>query len=66
MLRIYIAGPLFSEAEIHFNERLDRFLSDKGFRTFLPQRDGFRLSELLLNGESNSKAMSESSIRFKR
>ncbi|HJH29430.1 MAG TPA: hypothetical protein C5S51_07020 [Methanosarcinaceae archaeon] len=44
---IYIAGPLFSEAELEFNLKLDKFLTDIGFSTFLPQRDGYELSNLI-------------------
>ena len=44
---IYIAGPLFSEAELEFNLKLDKFLTDLGFSTFLPQRDGYELSDLI-------------------
>jgi len=45
-MRIYIAGPLFCDAELEYNEKLDKFLSDLGFTTFLPQRDGYKLVEL--------------------
>jgi nucleoside 2-deoxyribosyltransferase len=37
---IYLAAPLFSEAEKRFNERLTATLEEAGFRVFLPQRDG--------------------------
>lgn len=37
---IYLAGPLFSEAERRFNSRLTEKLEALGFRVFLPQRDG--------------------------
>lgn len=37
---IYLAGPLFSEAERQFNERLTQRLEAIGFKVFLPQRDG--------------------------
>lgn len=37
---IYLAGPLFSEAERRFNPSLTERLEDSGFRVFLPQRDG--------------------------
>lgn len=43
---IYIAGPLFSESERTFNMKLERFLSDLGHETFLPQRDGHELATL--------------------
>jgi len=59
MLRIYIAAPLFSDAEIRYNERLDEFLAELGYKTFLPQRDGYKLSELLANGFSISTSMKQ-------
>src|SRR5919107_2751826 len=37
---IYLAGPLFSEAERRFNLGLTRRLETLGFEVFLPQRDG--------------------------
>jgi nucleoside 2-deoxyribosyltransferase len=37
---IYLAGPLFSEAEKGFNGRLAARLEEAGFGVFLPQRDG--------------------------
>ena len=46
-LRIYIAGPLFSDAEREYNECLNNFLKRLGFETFLPQHDGHKLSDLL-------------------
>ena len=57
MKRIYIASPLFSQAERNFNDFLSKFLEDMGFETFLPQRDGYKLSELLSNGASKSVAL---------
>jgi nucleoside 2-deoxyribosyltransferase len=37
---IYLAGPLFSEAERRFNLQLAQRLEAIGFEVFLPQRDG--------------------------
>ena len=37
---IYLAGPLFSEAERRFNLGLTQELEALGFDVFLPQRDG--------------------------
>ena len=37
---IYLAGPLFSEAERRFNLELTHRLEGIGFDVFLPQRDG--------------------------
>ena len=39
-MKIYIAGPLFCEAELSANERIDRILRECGHSTYLPQRDG--------------------------
>lgn len=39
-MKIYFAGPLFSEAEKKFNIDLTRKLESLGFEVFLPQRDG--------------------------
>ncbi|WP_462272232.1 nucleoside 2-deoxyribosyltransferase [Methanohalophilus sp.] len=37
--KIYLAGPLFSEAEKSFNEQLTQRIESKGYEVFLPQRD---------------------------
>lgn len=39
-MRVYFAGPLFSEAEREFNLTLTKRLETKGFEVFLPQRNG--------------------------
>ncbi len=39
-MKIYIAGPLFNQAERTFNERIDAILRKAGHETYLPQRDG--------------------------
>lgn len=54
--RIYIAGPLFSHAELRFNEVVNAFVEKKGYSTFFPQRDGKKLADLLHNGESKEKS----------
>lgn len=46
-MKIFIAGPLFSEAEREFNRKVDAFLQDKEFDTFLPQRDVGKLDRSL-------------------
>ncbi|MDI6642712.1 MAG: nucleoside 2-deoxyribosyltransferase [Candidatus Hodarchaeaceae archaeon] len=38
-MKIFIAGPLFSQAEREFNLKVDQFLKKHGFETFLSQRD---------------------------
>lgn len=59
MLRLYLAGPLFSEAERQYNKYLSDFLENFGFETFLPQRDGHKFSDLLANGTTKSVAMNK-------
>lgn len=54
---VYIAGPLFSKSELDFNLRLNEFLRDLGFNTFLPQKDGHLLSELIDNGMEKDEAV---------
>lgn len=39
-MKIYFAAPLFSQAEINFNQYLADQLEKLGFDVFLPQRDG--------------------------
>ena len=39
-MKIYFAGPLFSQAEKEFNQKLTHKLKKNGFDVFLPQRDG--------------------------
>ena len=36
---IYLAGPLFSHAELEYNRKLKDLLLKKGFSVFLPQED---------------------------
>jgi nucleoside 2-deoxyribosyltransferase len=49
MNRLYFAAPLFSAAELEFNERLAVKLS-RSFSVFLPQRDGGLLTDLIKSG----------------
>ncbi len=35
---IYISAPLFNEMEIEFNNKVDAFVRNLGFTTYLPQR----------------------------
>jgi nucleoside 2-deoxyribosyltransferase len=46
-MKVFIAGPLFSQAEREFNIKVDEYLRKHGFETFLPQRDVGKLDELL-------------------
>jgi nucleoside 2-deoxyribosyltransferase len=45
----YLAGPLFSEAELAYNVRLAKVLEDH-FDVYLPQRDGGRVVDLVAHG----------------
>lgn len=47
--KLYLAAPLFSESELHFNESLANSISDV-FEIFLPQRDGGLMAEMLRRG----------------
>ncbi|MCE8428006.1 MAG: nucleoside 2-deoxyribosyltransferase [Candidatus Methanoperedens sp.] len=55
--KVYIAGPLFSESELEFNRRMNEFLNNLGFNTFLPQEDGHLLSELKEEGFEKENAI---------
>lgn len=55
--KVYIAGPLFSESELEFNLRMNEFLKNLGFDTFLPQEDGHLLSELMEKGFEKDNAL---------
>ena len=54
-VHLYIASPLFSDAEKQFNERLAEYLG-REHRVFLPQRDGRLLVDLLSAGMSSIDA----------
>lgn len=63
-MRIFIAGPLFSQAEREFNLRVDEHLRRHGFETFLPQRDVGKLDELLAKeGMEAYRAIFERDLR---
>lgn len=54
---VYIAAPLFSKSELDFNLILNEFLKNLGFNTFLPQREGHLLSELVNMGSPKDEAI---------
>src|SRR3990172_2505298 len=54
---VYIAGPLFSKSELDYNLQLNEFLEKLGFDAFLPQRDGYLLSELMDKGIKKDEAL---------
>lgn len=41
MKKIYFAGPLFCQSEKDYNLKITKLLEKKGYKVFLPQRDGF-------------------------
>jgi nucleoside 2-deoxyribosyltransferase len=45
-MQIYFAGPLFCQAELAFNRQLTKELEERGFKVFLPQRDGIERAML--------------------
>ncbi len=55
--RIYIAGPLFSEAELRFNECISDLLKPF-FNVYLPQLDGGYMLDLIREGMDPIKASS--------
>lgn len=56
--KLYLAGPLFSEAERGFNKTLKATLRS-WFEVYLPQEDGFLITELLDEGFSAEAAKAE-------
>jgi nucleoside 2-deoxyribosyltransferase len=49
-ITIYIAGPMFSQAEKHYNEEICERLEKLGYETFLPQREASDVDDLLRSG----------------
>lgn len=45
MKNVYLAAPLFSEAECDFNRKLRDNIIDLGFRVFLPQEDSNNIKD---------------------
>ncbi len=54
-LHLYLAGPLFSDAEREFNRKLRRLLSPY-FELYVPQEDGGLFVDMLESGTSPSDA----------
>ena len=54
---VYLAAPLFSQAERDYNLVITHLLEDYGYQVFLPQRDGYLAFELegLSDEEKNTK-----------
>lgn len=55
--KVYIAGPLFSSAELEFNEKMDTYLQNLGIEMFLPQRDGYLLANLIAQKYNKQEAV---------
>lgn len=55
MYKLYIAGPLFSEAELGFNRTI-RDLLREHFEVYLPQEDGGLLVDMLKRGVTIERA----------
>ncbi|OPY37531.1 MAG: Nucleoside 2-deoxyribosyltransferase [Methanoregula sp. PtaU1.Bin051] len=55
--RVYIAGPLFTQAERAFNEQVSAFFNERKYATFLPRRDGLLLADLLARGMTEEEAL---------
>jgi nucleoside 2-deoxyribosyltransferase len=53
--RLYLAGPLFSEAELTYNRSIERLLS-KYFSVYLPQRDGNLFVDVISSGYTVNEA----------
>ncbi len=65
MRTVYLAAPLFSEAERDFNRKLRDEIKNAGFSVFLPQEDsnnvkGEKRQEIIFN--KNLKAIENSDI----
>lgn len=55
LMKIYLAAPLFSDAELTFNLQVCERLEDV-FEVYLPQRDGGLVAEMVRNGLSPNVA----------
>jgi len=55
-MKIYLAAPLFNEMERSRNLTFSNLLENKGFKVYLPQRDGGLLYELIDDGFSPNEA----------
>ena len=46
-LKVYLAAPMFSEAELEYNKKVTDYIRGLGYSVFLPQEEGYRLAELV-------------------
>ena len=56
---VYIAGPLFSEAERWFNSQIKSALTACHIESFLPQADGILVKEKIENGHNIQSVLKE-------
>ena len=58
-MKIYIAAPMFCEAEKCFNEHIDEVICSYGHKTYLPQRDGGCFADMpdFINGKSKAEVI---------
>ncbi len=52
-MKLYLAGPLFNDTELAFNERLTIAIEALGYEVFLPQRDGVEDDALSDSGDKD-------------
>lgn len=58
-MKVYIAGPLFNEAELEYNRKIKNSLAEAAFEVFLPQEDVGLISEYLKKFETFTLAKKE-------
>jgi nucleoside 2-deoxyribosyltransferase len=61
-MRIYCAGPLFNDIEQQEMKAIAEALENAGYDTFLPQRDGLELANLLECAKKKNISHEEASI----
>jgi len=57
--RVYIAGPLFCNAELDFNVKVDEYLNNLGYPLFYP-------SEMVIYCQISSLTEIRSKVQYKR
>lgn len=63
-IRLYIAGPLFCEAEQEYNRRLKERLSGYGFEALLPQESGVEIPRVEKGGPRDHQQGLQVCVRF--
>ncbi len=64
-MRIYIAGPLFSEAELEMNRKINSILKECGHETYLPQEDGGEFATLpeVVDGKPKAQYLFDNDVK---